>query len=170
MRREMAHGQQLEIGQRVTSSVAEPELEEGFALLSVKRAAKDRGWDELQRVHEAGEVIEITPYDANRGGLLVELEGIRGFLPVSQLAAGHYPRVSGADKDEILQKLNALVSKSIRVRILDVSRKDNKLIFSEKEAVKDDTQELFAKLKVGDTVKGVVTGVIDFGAFVNVEG
>ncbi len=170
MRREIGHGQVLEIGQKVTTSVVDPELEEGFALLSVKRAAKDRGWDELQRTFEAGEVIEITPYDANRGGLLVELEGIRGFLPVSQLAAGHYPRVSGADKDEILQKLNALTGQSIRVRILDVSRKDNKLIFSEKEAVKDDMQELFAKLNVGDTVNGVVTGVIDFGAFVNVNG
>lgn len=170
MRREIGHGQNLEIGQTVTTSVVDPELEEGFALLSVKRAAKDRGWDELQRTFEAGEVIEITPYDANRGGLLVELEGIRGFLPVSQLAAGHYPRVSGADKDEILQKLNALTGQSIRVRILDVSRKDNKLIFSEKEAVKDDMQDLFAKLNVGDTVKGIVTGVIDFGAFVNVNG
>lgn len=170
MRREIGHGQNLEVGQSVTTSVVDPELEEGFALLSVKRAAKDRGWDELQRTFESGEIIEITPYDANRGGLLVELEGIRGFLPVSQLAAGHYPRVSGADKDEILQKLNALSGKPIRVRILDVSRKDNKLIFSEKEAVKDDMQDLFAKLKVGDTVKGVVTGVIDFGAFVNVDG
>ena len=56
------------------------------------------------------EIVEVVPYDANRGGLLVELEGIRGFLPVSQLAAGHYPRVSGADKDEILQKLHAQVS------------------------------------------------------------
>jgi small subunit ribosomal protein S1 len=91
-------------------------------------------------------------------------------LPVSQLAAGHYPRVSGADKDEILQKLNALVNKPLRVRILDVSRKDNKLIFSEKEAVKDDMQARFAKLKVSDVVEGVVTGVIDFGAFVNVDG
>lgn len=170
MRREIGHGQVLEVGQSVTTSVVDPELEEGFALLSVKRAAKDRGWDELQRIFEAGEVIEISPYDANRGGLLVELQGIRGFLPVSQLAAGHYPRVSGADKDEILQKLNALTTESIRVRILDVSRKDNKLIFSEKEAVKDDMQELFAKLNVGDTVKGVVTGVIDFGAFINVNG
>lgn len=170
LRREIGHGQQLEIGQKVTTSVVDPEMDEGFALLSVRRAAKDRGWDELQRIFDAGEAIEISPYDANRGGLLVELEGIRGFLPVSQLAAGHYPRVSGADKDEILQKLNSLVNKPIRVRILDVSRKDNKLIFSEKEAVKDDMQELFSKLKVGDTVKGVVTGVIDFGAFVNVEG
>lgn len=170
VRREIGHGQQLELGQKVTVSVIDPELEEGHALLSMKRAAKDRGWDELRRIFDAHEIVEVTAYDANRGGLLVELEGIRGFLPVSQLAAGHYPRVSGADKDEILQKLNALVGKPIRVRILDVSRKDNKLIFSEKEAVKDDMQARFAELKVGDVVEGVVTGVIDFGAFVNVQG
>lgn len=170
MRREVGHGQALEQGSSVTVSVIDPEMDEGYALLSMRRAAKDRGWDELQRIFEAGEIIEISPYDANRGGLLVELEGIRGFLPVSQLAAGHYPRVSGADKDEILQKLNQLAGKPIRVRILDVSRKDNKLIFSEKEAVKDDMQARFAELKVGDEVEGVVTGVIDFGAFVNVDG
>ena len=170
MRREVGHGQTLEEGQTVTVSVIDPEMDEGYALLSMRRAAKDRGWDELQRIFDAGEIIEVSPYDANRGGLLVELEGIRGFLPVSQLAAGHYPRVSGADKDEILQKLNALTGKPIRVRILDVSRKDNKLIFSEKEAVKDDMQARFAELKVGDEVEGVVTGVIDFGAFVNVDG
>lgn len=170
MRREIGHGQTLELGQKVTVSVIDPELDEGYALLSMKRAAKDRGWDELKRIFEAQEIIEVMPYDANRGGLLVELEGIRGFLPVSQLAAGHYPRVSGADKDEILQKLNALVNKPIRVRVLDVSRKDNKLIFSEKEAVKDDMQARFAQLKVGDVVEGVITGVIDFGAFVNVDG
>lgn len=170
MRREIGHGQVLEEGQAITVSVIDPELEEGYALLSMKRAAKDRGWDELQRVFEAQEIVEVTPYDANRGGLLVELEGIRGFLPVSQLAAGHYPRVSGADKDEILQKLNALTNQPLRTRILDVSRKENKLIFSEKEAVRDDMQARFAKLKVGDEVEGVVTGVIDFGAFVNVDG
>lgn len=169
MRREVG-GQQLEIGQEVVTSVVEPEMDEGYALLSMRRAAKDRGWDELQRVFESQEIISISPYDANRGGLLVELEGIRGFLPVSQLSAGHYPRVSGADKDEILQKLNQLINKDLRVRVLDISRKDNKLIFSEKEATKDDMQERFAKLAVGDVVKGVVTGVIDFGAFVNVDG
>jgi small subunit ribosomal protein S1 len=170
MRREVGHGQQLEENQPVTVSVIDPEMEEGYALLSMRRAAKDRGWDELQRIFDASEIVEVSPYDANRGGLLVELEGIRGFLPVSQLAAGHYPRVSGADKDEILQKLNALTGKPIRVRILDVSRRDNKLIFSEKEAVKDDMQARFAELKVGDVVEGIVTGVIDFGAFVNVDG
>lgn len=170
MRREIGHGQTLEEGQTVVTSVVDPELDEGHALLSMRRAAKDRGWDELQKAFDNQEILDIQAYDANRGGLLIELEGIRGFLPVSQLAAGHYPRVSGADKDEILQKLNQLTAKKLRVRILDISRKDNKLIFSEKEAVKDDMQNRFSELKVGDNVQGVVTGVIDFGAFVNVDG
>ena len=170
LRREIGYGQPLEEGQTVTVSVIDPELDEGHALLSMRRAVKDRGWEELERLFAEQEVVEIIPYDANRGGLLVELEGIRGFLPVSQLAAGHYPRVSGADKDEILQKLNQLTNVPLKVRILDVSRKENKLIFSEKEAVKDDMAARFAELKVGDVVEGIATGVIDFGAFVNVDG
>jgi small subunit ribosomal protein S1 len=168
-RREIGH-QDLKEGETITASVVDPELDEGYALLSMKRAAKDRGWGELQRIFDEQEIVEVTAYDANRGGLLIELEGIRGFLPVSQLAAEHYPRVSDADKDEILTKLNALVNKPLRVRILDVSRKDNKLLFSEKEAVKDDMQDRLTKLKIGDVVEGIITGVIDFGAFVNVDG
>ena len=170
-RREMGHSGGLEVGQPVTVSVVETDVDgSGNALLSMRKAAKDKGWDELTRMQEAGEIVEVMPSDANRGGLLVELEGIRGFLPVSQLSAEHYPRVSGADKDEILQKLNALSGQTLRVRILGVNRKENKLIFSEKEAVKDDMQSRLSELSVGDTVDGVVTGVIDFGAFVNVQG
>jgi small subunit ribosomal protein S1 len=170
LRREIGPGQKLEVGSTVNASVVDPEIEEGYSLLSLRKAAKDRGWDELVRISEDGDIIEVVPYDANRGGLLIELEGIRGFMPVSQLSADHYPRVSGADKDEILQKLNSLVDKTLRVRILDASRKDNKLIFSEKEAIKDDMQARFSELNVGDEVKGTITGVIDFGAFVNVDG
>jgi small subunit ribosomal protein S1 len=168
-RREVGTNNLVE-GEQISASVVDPELDEGYALLSMKRAVKDKGWGELQRVFEAQEIIEVIPYDANRGGLLIELEGIRGFLPVSQLSAEHYPRVSDSDKDEILTKINSLVNKTLRVRILDVSRKDNKLIFSEKEAVRDDMQSRLSELKVGDVVEGVVTGVIDFGAFVNVDG
>lgn len=169
-RREIGFGRNLVVGDAVTASVVEQELDNGYALLSLRKAAKDRGWDEVQRIVDSGEIIEVTAYDANRGGMLIELEGVRGFLPVSQLSAEHYPRVGGADKDEILQRLNALVGKPIRVRILDADRKANKLIFSEKEAIKEGLSERFEKLKIGDTVTGVVTGVVDFGAFVNVEG
>ncbi len=170
LRREIGYGTNLEKGEPVTVSIIEPEMDEGYALLSMKRAAKDKGWDELERLFEAKETVEVFPYDANRGGLLIELEGIRGFMPVSQLSADNYPRVTGADKDEIMQKLGSLVKKGLKVRVLDVSKKENKLILSEKEAIKDDMQARFSELKVGDDVEGVITGVIDFGAFVNVDG
>jgi len=169
-RREVGFGRALQAGDEVTASVVDPELDNGYSLLSLRKAAKDRGWEEVQAKMDAEEIIEVSPYDANRGGMLVEYEGVRGFLPVSQLSAEHYPRVGSADKDEILSRLNALVGKTLKVRILDCDRKANKLIFSEKEAIKDGLAARFETLKVGDTVKGVVTGVVDFGAFVNVDG
>lgn len=169
-RREVGFSKNYEVGDEVSASVVDIELDNGYSLLSLRKAAKDRGWDEVIAKLESGEIITITPYDANRGGLLVEYEGVRGFLPVSQLSAEHYPRVGSSDKDEILQRLNSLVSKELRARILDADRKANKLIFSEREAVREGLAERFKKLAIGDTVTGVVTGVVDFGVFVNVEG
>ncbi|XMT17182.1 S1 RNA-binding domain-containing protein [Candidatus Saccharibacteria bacterium oral taxon 488] len=169
-RREVSMSNNYTEGDEVTASVVEVELDNGYSLLSMRKAARDRGWDEVAAKLESGEIVTVTPYDANRGGLLAEYEGVRGFLPVSQLSAEHYPRVGSSDKDEILQRLNVLVNKEIRVRILDADRKANKLIFSEKEAIKEGLAERFEKLSVGDTIKGIVTGVVDFGVFVNVEG
>ena len=169
-RREVSLSKNYNVGDSVIASVIDTELEDGYSLLSLRKAAKDRGWDEVMAKLESGEIITVVPYDANRGGLLVEYEGIRGFLPVSQLSAEHYPRVGSSDKDEILQRLNSLVKRDIQARILDADRKANKLIFSEKEAVKEGLAERFQKLAIGDTVTGVVTGVVDFGVFVNVEG
>ena len=169
-RREVGFSKNYEKGDEVSASIVDTELDNGYSLLSLRKAVKDRSWDEVAEKLEAGEIITVTPYDANRGGLLVEYEGIRGFLPVSQLSAEHYPRVGSSDKDEILQRLNALVNKELKVRILDADRKANKLIFSEKEAVKDGLAARFKELAIGDTVKGIVTGVVDFGVFVNVDG
>ena len=110
------------------------------------------------------------PFDANKGGLLIEVEGVRGFLPVSQLSSENYPRVSGADKDEILHRLNQLTGRTLMVRILDLDRSQNKLIVSEKEAQREFTEGKISGLTVGEKVKGIVTGVVDFGVFVNVDG
>ncbi len=169
-RREVGFSRSFAEGDTVTASVVDTELDNGYVLLSLRKAAKDRGWEEVAAKQESGEIIEVSPYDANRGGLLVEYEGVRGFLPVSQLSAEHYPRVGSSDKDEILQRLNALINQTLKVRILDSDRKANKLIFSEKEAVKEGLADRLQSLKVGDTVTGIVTGVVEYGAFVNVEG
>jgi small subunit ribosomal protein S1 len=169
-RREAGGLRDLEEGDVVSASVIDAEMDDGQVLLSLRKAAKEKGWDEILSDLEEKKIVEVEPFYANRGGLLVEYEGIRGFLPVSQLAADHYPRVGSQDKDEILQRLNSLVGQKIRVRILDADKRENKLIFSEKEAVRDGLAEKLEKLTVGDVVKGIVTGVVDFGVFVNMDG
>ncbi len=168
--REIERASDISPGDLISASVIEPEADEGYALLSLKKVAKEKGWESLQEKFESGEVFAITPFDANKGGLLVEIDGIRGFLPVSQLSAENYPRVSGADKDEILHRLTNLVSKPLNVRVLDVNRRDNKLIVSEKAARREDTESKVSKLQTGEVVDGLVTGVVDFGIFVNVDG
>lgn len=167
-RREIGFGKKYAVGDDVAASIVDSELDNGYVLLSLRKAAKDRGWDEIQKVVESGKSIEVTPYDANRGGLLIEYEGVRGFMPVSQLSAEHYPRVT--DKDEILKRLRDLIGKPMSAQVIDVDQKANKLIFSEKEAIKDGLVDRLTSLKVGDVVKGIVTGIVDFGAFVNVDG
>jgi small subunit ribosomal protein S1 len=169
-RREASFARDMKVGETISASVIDAEMADGFVLLSFRKAAKDKSWDEISAHMDNSEIIEIVPFDANRGGLLAEFDGVRGFVPVSQLSAEHYPRVGSSDKDEILQRLNSLVGKPLKVRVLDADKKNNKLIFSEKEAIKDGLSERFDKLTVGETVKGVVTGVVDFGVFVNVDG
>ena len=169
-RRELVSGNELEVGQTVNASVIQPETKQGHALLSLRRVMKDKSWEEIQKIYDNNQIVSVTGYDANRGGLLVELEGIRGFLPISQLSINNYPRVSSADKEEVVAKLNQLIGQSIKVCILDLNRKENKLIFSEKEALKETISEQLKQLAVGEVVEGLVTGVIDFGAFVNING
>lgn len=169
--RELEHAaRDMQIGDVVSASVVDTENGDGQVLLSLRKVAKEKGWDELESRFKNKEVFGIIPFDANKGGLLIEIDGVRGFLPVSQLSSENYPRVSGADKDEILHRLNSLVGRTLMVRILDIDRKDAKLIVSEKEAQREFTQGKIAEFKVGDKVSGVVTGVVDFGVFVNVDG
>ena len=169
-RREASYVRDLNPGEEISASVVETEMDDGYILLSLRKAVKDKSWDEIQSKLDNAETVSIIPFDANRGGLLAEYEGVRGFLPVSQLSAEHYPRVGGSDKEEIIQRLNSLVNKPIEVRIIDANKKDNKLIFSEKEAIKDGLAKRFSELHVGDVIEGVITGVVDFGVFVNIEG
>lgn len=155
-------------GDKITASVIVPEMEEGYALLSLKKASREKIWEKLTEVKDSGELVKVKPFDANKGGLLIEFEGVKGFLPVSQLSTEHYPRVS--DKDEILNRLSNLVGQTLNVIVLDVDKKEGKLIFSEKEAKKDQISEVIGKLEVGQKVKGKVTGVVDFGIFMNIDG
>ncbi len=160
----------LKAGDVMSATVIEAESPEGYPILSLRKVAREKGWEVLEERYKSKESFGIVPFDANKGGLLIEVEGVRGFLPVSQLSAENYPRVTGADKDEILHRLNQLIGRTLMVRILDLDRSANKLIVSEKEAQREFTEGRISNLKVGDEVEGIVTGVVDFGVFVNVDG
>ncbi|HEY8109035.1 MAG TPA: S1 RNA-binding domain-containing protein [Patescibacteria group bacterium] len=159
----------LEVGDVVHGSVVASENDDGYVILSIRRAMRDRSWKDLEARFDAKEVFDATVIDANTGGLLLEVDGIRGFMPVSQLAPENYPRVSGGDRDLILEKLKQFIGKPINVQILDMDKTENKLILSEKLARTHETVESLSKFSVGDAVKGKITGVVDFGAFVSFD-
>ncbi len=163
-------GKKNDLGDEVTFSVVEPITDQGIIVLSLKKVYKEKGWDQIESYLNTGETVTVVPFDSNKGGLLVDLEGVRGFLPVSQLSSKNYPRVSANEKDQIIGKLSKLVGMELNVKVIDVNRKDNKLIVSEKEAFKDEIMSLLAGLEVGQIVDCVVTGLVDFGVFVNIDG
>ncbi|HRY60177.1 MAG TPA: S1 RNA-binding domain-containing protein [Patescibacteria group bacterium] len=158
----------LKLGDTITAYVVYPEDDDGNILLSLRKAGRENIWAGLYQKFEAKELVSVVVTDANKGGLIIELGGIKGFLPVSQLSAEHYPRVEGANKDEILLKLQQMVGKPIDLKILSIDKAGNKLIFSEREAIGN--RDIPEGLKIGDTVTGKVTGIVDFGFFVDVNG
>jgi small subunit ribosomal protein S1 len=156
----------LNPGDQLNIKIVSLENEDGYIEISLKEADRDEIWNQIRGLRQERTIFNLPVLDANRGGLIMELRGIRGFLPVSQLSLENYPRVEGGEKEKILERLKALVGKELRVRILDISPKDEKLIFSEREAQEDAVRELIRKYAVGDEIEGEVTAVVNFGAFV----
>lgn len=156
----------LQIGAEVTATLLDYENEDGYIELSIREASYEKSWDDIERKLTGREVVTTKVVDANKGGLMVEINGINGFLPVSQLSSEHYPRVEDGDKNRILSLLKKIIGVEVRVRILDADRENEKLIVSEKAAQSEKEQVLINLLRVGDVIKGEVSGVVDFGAFV----
>ncbi len=159
----------LFVGEEVSATLVSLENEDGDIEVSIREASYEKSWEDLQDKLENKIVVDTKVLDANKGGLMVELNGIIGFLPVSQLANEHYPRVEDGDKNKILELLKALIGVTINVRILDTDRENEKLIVSEKAAQSERDKELINRLRAGDEIEGEVSGVVDFGAFVKFD-
>lgn len=155
----------LKIGDRLFLKIINLENEDGYIELSLAAAGKELSWSKLLQKKENDETIKVKILGANKGGLLVEVEGIRGFLPVSQLSFEHYPRVEGADKSKILNKLQSLVGKELEVKIFDLNPKEDKLIFSERATEVQKIKDILKNYKVGEVVEGEITSLVSFGAF-----
>lgn len=156
----------LEIGDKVHAKIIELENEKGYRELSLKDATKEISWQRLKELRDSEQVLSVRIIGVNKGGLLTSLDGIQAFLPVSQLAPEHYPRVVDADKQKILKELQKFIGKTLEVKILDLLATENKLILSEKAKSEEKTKETLKNYKKGDVVNGEITGIADFGAFI----
>ena len=166
----------LAVGDVVLVYVLQPESQEGHAVLSLRRAGLERKWRAMQEQFEAGAIIDAPVIDHNKGGLIVDC-GIRGFVPISQIV--DFPRRPQNDQprdaaQEIAEKLQPYVGRKLRLKILEVNRKANRLILSEKVALYEERREkrdeLFSSLQVGQKVSGTVRSIAPFGVFIDLGG
>ena len=167
---------ELSIGDTVLVYVLQPESPEGHVVLSLRRAGLERKWRSMQELFEAGTIIDAPVIDHNKGGLIVDC-GIRGFVPISQIV--DFPRRPQNEQprdaaQEIAEKLQPYIGRKLRLKILEVNRKANRLILSEKVALYEERREkrdeLFSSLQVGQKVTGSVRSIAPFGIFIDLGG
>lgn len=155
----------LKVGDKVMAQVLEPENKDGNLELSFRAAGQERVWQTLAERMKSREVIKSKIMEANKGGLMVEVNGVMGFLPVSQLSSEHYPRVEEGDKTKILEVLKSYVNKIFDVQIITADPQDEKLIVSEKVVGEEAMRAKIGQLPIGTVVEGEVSGIVDFGIF-----
>lgn len=155
----------LKAGDKVFASVVEPENKDGNIELSFRQAGQERVWQTLSDRLKSKEIIKTKILEANKGGLMVEVNGVIGFLPVSQLSSEHYPRVEEGDKVKILEVLKTYVNQIFDVQIITADPAEEKLIVSEKAVSEEEVRGKISQLKLGEIVEGEVSGIVDFGIF-----
>jgi len=159
----------LKVGDKVLAYVLSVENDEGYTILSLRRADKEKIAKILQTKYDNADVLQVKATSANKGGLLCQFGDYEGFLPVSQLASSHYPKVSTGDREEIYNRLKRLIGQIFNVKILNFEPSSGKLIFSEKAAGDTLQQEKIKRIKIGDKFKAEITGIVNFGLFVKIK-
>lgn len=156
----------LQSGEKILAKIIDPENDQGYVELSLTEADKQKSWQVIKELHESGEIISAKIINANAGGLITEVQGIKAFLPVSQLSEEHYPKVDEADRAKIAEELKKLVNQDLNIKIIDFNSRTGKLIISERELQTANAKEILDRFKVDDLVDCIVSGITDFGVFV----
>jgi small subunit ribosomal protein S1 len=163
--------EQPQVGDLVLVYVVQPENQDGHVLLSLRRARSERGWRTAQKQFEEGKTIEAEVIDYNRGGLIVNIDGVHGFVPMSQVVGLRHDTAAEGDSEA---KMAAMVGRRISLKILEINRRRNRLILSERSAVQElrsqRKEQLLAELHEGQVRRGRVSSICDFGAFIDLGG
>jgi small subunit ribosomal protein S1 len=160
----------LEVGDTVLALVVQPEGPQGHAVLSLRHARRARRWREMAERQKKGDVLAAPVVEANRGGVIVDV-GVRGFVPLSQLASLG-PLDRAVESEGVPRAVRALVGTDLTLKVIEVDPRRNRLILSEKAATQEVRRQrkarAAAELTVGDVLEGTVTQVTGFGVFVDV--
>ena len=164
----------LHVGDRILVYVVQPEGSEGHAILSLRRARMERSWREIEDLYNHGSIVQAPVVDYNKGGLIVDVKGVRGFVPVSQvLDLRSVPRQEG-ESEEVTQLLAAMNGRRLPLKIIEINRSRNRLILSERAAVQEQRtkqkDELLDQLEPGQIRRGTVSNLTSFGAFIDLGG
>ena len=168
----------LKIGDSIVCLVIQAEDRQGYATLSLKKAEKEKTWKDLENAFRDTSVIEATALEYNKGGLLVDINGLRGFIPLSHLNRSHFTDeisdFSGGSETELKNALKVLSGKKLTVKVIEIDKAKNRLVLSEKDASSEYSEEekekKLAGVKAGDILEGIVTGIMQFGIFVDLDG
>jgi small subunit ribosomal protein S1 len=161
----------LKVGQEVPVFVLNPEDANGNVVLSLKRAQEQISWDNVEKLVTSDEVVDSKVMGFNKGGLIVGVEGLRGFVPSSQISAMRRSQSTGDTPEQRWQKM---IGQPITVRVIEVDRERRRLILSERAASTESRQSIkervIEELEEGKVYTGRVTSLANFGAFINING
>lgn len=160
----------LTTGGTIAALVLEEENDEGLVVLSLRMASQKKAWERFHKLVEEETTMKFTAQEANKGGLIANIDGIRAFLPVSQLAPVNYPRVNNADSTEILSRLQKFIGHTFHVKIVTMDEEAGKIVVSERDAMAEERAKTLEHLKAGEIREGMVSGIVKFGLFVTFDG
>ena len=159
----------LKVGDTVYVFVLKPEDDDGRALLSIDRGRLGKSWHWLEEVHKQGTVVEALVDGYNKGGLLVNLRGVRGFVPASQVVG-----IPPSNQPDYQDSLAQIVGRTVPLKVVEIDRRRNRLILSQRQALQDyresRKEKLLDSLQVGQVCHGVVSSISNFGVFVDIGG
>jgi small subunit ribosomal protein S1 len=162
----------IAIGDPISAVVVQPEDRDGNVVISLARAQQEQDWRQAEELFQSQDVFEGVVTGFNRGGVIVRVGRVRGFVPASQLSARWQAQQDSEGDPE--QRWARLVGQSMQLKVVEMDRQRNRLILSERAAMRDwrknQKDRLLSTLNKGDVLKGIVTSIADFGAFVDLGG
>ena len=166
------NGVDLSMGATIEAELINPSIKhkEWYYIISVTKLLQVDVWKSIISKMEGNEIFTVIPTEANLGWLLVDMHGIKWFVPLSQLAPIHYPRVEDGDQEMIFDKLLDLIGTEFKVRAISIDEDDKRVILSEREALKEETEKILSEIQVGSSYEWVVSGTSSYGLFVTLGG